>query len=277
LHESYDHVNIELHPSVDALREFVVWDLEREHGDLGLGSSAIKPPLSSLGASFQEDYSGSASATVDEIHDQSRGHIGLAKARLDLVHSAQSVEEIRQHRYQLPSNIVSMYDAAIKAIESRGFYHRDLGLEAIAAAGSSPGGLSVSQMLGQLQTLLGANLRSGEEIVDAARGFLVPTKYDQPQIIKAFHITFHYFVADPYNQSIQNASVNMLRGGQLSKGYGPSHGPVQPGIRFEPLTTSELPTEVTPSKLTRTVTTMEKVSEEPSHIYILHKGTRAWR
>ncbi|KAF2679353.1 hypothetical protein K458DRAFT_394047 [Lentithecium fluviatile CBS 122367] len=279
LYEDYDHVDVQLCTSPDVVKEFIAWDLEREHGDLGLGSSARKPPLSALGLSFRNDHLGRAQATVDEIHDRANGHIGLAKARLDLVHAAQSVEEARQYRYQLPSNIVSMYEAAIKAVEAQSPHQRDLGLKVIAAAGRQPNGVSVRRIQELLPTSLAAKLRSGEDILEAAKGFLAATTRSDNPHLAFFHKAFYKFVTQRYNESLQNAISELARDNLPKTDNSYREAPMmgKPEVRFEPGTITKEPAQITPDRLKRTVTLMEKVDEGPSRAYILRQGTRAWR
>ena len=42
LQEPYEHVNLSMSIPSDTLAEFIAWDLEREHGDLGLHSPVNK-------------------------------------------------------------------------------------------------------------------------------------------------------------------------------------------------------------------------------------------
>jgi hypothetical protein len=63
--------------------EFVEWDLEREHGDLGLKSS---PPLSALGISLQEsDSATTAKNMAFKIAREAHDNITMAKLGLDAI------------------------------------------------------------------------------------------------------------------------------------------------------------------------------------------------
>jgi hypothetical protein len=272
--EDYDHVNISLQPSNDEIKNFIAWDLEREHGDLGLGSSARKPPLSALG-SLLHDFPGSASRIVDEIVDLVDGHIGLARARLDAVHEAKPAEELQRgelqlFRHQLPSNIVDLYAAAVTAIERQSSQHRDLGLKAIAASSQDIGGVSVLHLRDVLNTSVATRLRSGEDILQAARGFLVATPYGDTQKMFAFHRTFRQFVLDAYSISIHKAYLD-LQCDVLASEALTHHIAAHP----ESLNLSENPKNMT--NLERTDTKLRTADQVPSRTYVVRSGTRRWR
>lgn len=261
------------------MKAFIIWDMEREHGDLGLGSSAVKPPLSILGSSLR-NYPGRARAIADQIEDQADGHIGLAKAGLDSVHDARSADDLLQLRYQLPNNIVTLYEAAIKVLEAQDTHQRDLGLKVLAAARRDPDGVDIPRMQELLHDSVAIEIRSGEDITRAARGFLSVMAYERPHKVIAFHETFWDFVADRYSESLHEASQALGRNRSMRKTFSyhgaPATGRTQ--VRWEPMTLSEEPAEITPARLKRTVTSMQTIVEAPPvRTYVLRKGTRMWR
>ncbi|KAF2795818.1 hypothetical protein K505DRAFT_239126 [Melanomma pulvis-pyrius CBS 109.77] len=281
LYEPYDHVTIPVNVCPPSeLKQFIAWNLEREHGDLGLGSPhPRKPPLSVLGRSLRADRtSKSAEVLVDRIIDLAYGNVSLAKARLDLVHEAQSIVQIEARRDQLPANIVTMFDAGIKGVEAQSPTKRDLGLKAIAAASRDDQGISIPLMQRWLHQSISVQTRSGEDILEAARGFLLATPDDNPQKIRLFNTIFNYYVVERYSQVIHRAD-SQLRADTLRRkdsSYHEMQALSEPRVRFEPMNVSEEPTEITPYKLLRTTTTMDSIEEAPSQPFILRKGTRAW-
>ena len=130
--EPYDRVNCAVgHIPANTMREFVSWDLEREHGDLGLGSANDrKPPLSMLGISLHQDRAGGAAAhLVQHIVDRAYGNVGMAKLRLDLVHGSRTLEPIEAVHDRLPNNLLDTFEAGINSIEQQpDAWLRDLGL-----------------------------------------------------------------------------------------------------------------------------------------------------
>lgn len=218
-------------------------------------------------------------ALVDEIQGLSLGHIGLTKARLDLIHEAGSVEDVLQKRYQLPANIVSMFEAGINAIEAQSHQQRDLGLKAIAAAAEVDlRGRSIPQMQQILHRSIGVETRSGEDILKASRGFLFAPARDNPQRLCIFHESFYFYATQRYSEAIHHANLD-LKSKVPRRKQSSYHGiPVlmEPRVRFEPLTISTEPTEITADKLDRTSTTLETVGEAPSQPFVSRKGTIAW-
>lgn len=135
LYEPYDHINIRLWVPLQAMARFVAWDLEREHGDLGLNSSARKPPLSVLGEILLSNQDPRPIQTlVDDIAAFSYENIAIARARLDLVHEMDSIESLHARKEQLPATIVTLFDLGLKGIEAQPENQRNIALKAIAAA-----------------------------------------------------------------------------------------------------------------------------------------------
>lgn len=261
------------------MKRFVAWSLEREHGDLKLESSARKPPLSALGRSLRENHTtNEAQALVDRIVDVAFGNIALAKARLDLVNEAESIQSVEARRDQLPANIIAMFDAGLRRIEAQPPNQRDLGLKAIAAAGRDDTGVSVPLMQRLLHNSISVNTRSGEDIVEAANGFLIATTRHNPQKLVVYNMSFYYYVVQRYNVGIHRASSQLIEDNirRKTSSYDTTSPLSEPKVRFEPLTISEEPTEITPYKLSRTTTALDPIEEAPSQAFILRKGTRAW-
>lgn len=281
LHEPYEYVNLRVSAPDHAMKAFIAWDLEREHGDLGLGSTARKPPLSSLGLSIRKNKNPNTARDIaDKILGLALGHVGFAKARLDLVHEAHSVEDVFRLRYQLPSNIVSMLDAGMEAIIAQKWDRRELSLMAIAASARNRDltGLPVPQMQELIHQTTMIETRSGEDMIEAARGFLSASLSGDPQELFAFHETFLFYVVERYCESLHYASLALAKpiSHRKPSSYHEIPADQDTKVRFEPQTVSEEPAAITQYRLKRTVTTMETVTEVPSVPYVIRKGTRAW-
>lgn len=259
--EPYDHVNVPIAVPETSMKKFIAWDLEREHGDLGLGSSSDKPPLSPLGVSLKSGNS--VEKHANGVFDDAGGNIGLARARLDLIHRADSLDSIETRRDQLPPNIVDLFDSGLKSIEQQPPGSRDIALGAIARAASHIGGVRIPELRDELLGLGIEETRSGEDVLEAAKGWLLATTKDNPQRLAVYHQSFYLYIAERYNQAIHRASIQLE----------------QPRVRFEPQNVSEEPAEITPRRLARS-TTMQVIKEDssqPFQPFLMRKGTRAWQ
>lgn len=190
------------------MRKYVAWDLEREHGDLGLGSSNdTKPPLSLLGTVLRQRHGGPAQTLLDSIANRAFGNIALTKLRLDLVHSAQSLEAVEVVGDRLPGKLVALFDAGIRGLEGQSPSQRDLGLIAIAAAARKFNGEPFATLKSWLQDPLSKPSsvdgppRSREDVLQAVRGFLVADPYLDREI-KAYHPSFQIYASERYNESL---------------------------------------------------------------------------
>ncbi len=136
LPSQYDHVdfNISL-TSGESMDTFIAWSLEKEHGDLGLQSGVQDmPPISRLGLEItKSSYADEAQALVQRIAGRAEENITLALARLELIHSVDTLEQTKFIGDRLPPSIIALFDAAVRAVESQPEEQRDLGLKAIAA------------------------------------------------------------------------------------------------------------------------------------------------
>ena len=137
MEEPYFHKNVYIDrvPS-SQLEHLIAWSLEREHGDLNLGSTALKPPMSALGeAILGYPHPNRAQRLVEDIYEESLMNVAIAKARLDLIHTCETLGDLDtfRRRGRLPSNMVSMFEAGVKGIESQSNEQRSIGLKAIGA------------------------------------------------------------------------------------------------------------------------------------------------
>lgn len=82
--------------------------MEREHGELGLGSPIFeKPPLSALAKSLTAAESQDLQEVLQRIWELADGNVGVAKMRMDLLH-AHGVA--REHFDGLPDVVVTIFD-----------------------------------------------------------------------------------------------------------------------------------------------------------------------
>ncbi|EFQ87197.1 hypothetical protein CFE70_001176 [Pyrenophora teres f. teres 0-1] len=251
LFEPYDHVTINIITPEVAMRSYVAWDLEREHGDLGLDSSARKPPLSPLGQLLtSKTASKSVQKYMEEIVDAAGGNISLAKARLDLLHTMETPDDLEARRDQLPTNIVAMFESGLKRIGAQPDNQHEIALNALAAAATDIRGAEVPTIREKLQRF---DIRSGEDIVETVRGFLLSTPTDTESLrLAAFHLSFFRYITERYHQGIHHASQQI----DIPK---PSFYPREIGT----------PSPVTPYTLSRSIT-------QPIQPFIIRKDTRDW-
>lgn len=260
------------------MAQFVAWDLEREHGDLGLHSPIRKPPLSRLGESLILNQSiRSIRTIVNDIVEASYGNIAIAKARLDLIHEMGSLEGLDAKKDQLPTTVTALFDYGLQRIETLPIKQRDIAFKAIASAGRSISGSQIPDLRGLLQFLGISGIRSGEEIVEAANGWLVVSSRDDPQSLEVYNTNFLYYVQQRYHQALHRSSVQIDSHFRRKRAVFDEEttGWSDP-VRFEPQHISEEPGAITPYKLARTMTTMPAIDETPIQQSIVRKGTVAW-
>ncbi|KAF2798054.1 hypothetical protein K505DRAFT_297239 [Melanomma pulvis-pyrius CBS 109.77] len=206
------------------LQNFVAWDLEREHGNIGLGTSdpCKLPPLSSMGISFLKAESGTAAREwVTRIVSEAHGSIALAKLGLDVVHGATSVGSIEWIPNRLPRNVQALFNDGIKSIEQQPEKHRNLALKSIAAVAKSEprfSGASLSELANLLQDRPHASgynrlpPRSAEHILQASKGYLhlLPPRFGSEEYtISAYNFLFCSYAAEGYNDELIWANAQL--------------------------------------------------------------------
>ncbi|KAJ4987406.1 hypothetical protein SVAN01_07144 [Stagonosporopsis vannaccii] len=275
LHEPYDHVNIRLWAPPQAMEAFIAWDLEREHGDLGLNSPARKPPLSALGESLiASQKTRPVEALVERIAANSYGNISIARARLDLVHEARSAENLEARREQLPAPIVALFDYGLERILAQPNQQREIALKAIAAAARYDDGEAIEDLLLQMRDFDISGIQSGEEIVEATRGWLVDIMVDGPQRLKVYNKNFLFYVEQRYHRAVHRSSVQVEANSRRSSAF--ASFAAQSTARFEPQNVFEEPQDINQYKLKRTVTAMPAIDEAPAQFFVVRQGTVAW-
>ncbi|KAF2760804.1 hypothetical protein EJ05DRAFT_483248 [Pseudovirgaria hyperparasitica] len=100
------------------LREYVAWDLNREHGYLGLGLPNEHLPQyqgSRLGQQMQqtEEYT---TQLVDHVVESGAFNVAIVKMRLDNLLHATSLEQAMSLPDRLPRNLQTFCDAILKPI-----------------------------------------------------------------------------------------------------------------------------------------------------------------
>lgn len=119
------------------MKEFICWNLENEHGDLGLGSSSEKSgiPLSKLGLELRErESSNTTRAIVDKIEQNAEGNVAMARLRLDILHGLQDVDSIEERTGITPSDVTAIFNLAFNSTQHAAIPppQRKLALKAMA-------------------------------------------------------------------------------------------------------------------------------------------------
>jgi hypothetical protein len=225
--QPYDYIELDITPSERQVQRFISWNLEQEHGDLGLRSKSAhthKPPHSSLGRDLVA--SGEAFSLRDQLVAQAGQNMALALARLEATHRMHSLQDLEEpSRDTLPANIVSLFEAGVCRIMGQSPAERQLGLRAIAAVAHEPSGKIRTRELdvwlrevGRLSDDAHAlPHRSLEEVIHAAQGFLVtfvPLGEDE-FFIAPYCYEFYVFAAEGYSEDLSWAMAE-LRFGRLS-------------------------------------------------------------
>lgn len=279
LYEPYDHVNLRLRIPLQAMEAFVAWDLEREHGDLGLNSSARKPPLSVLGQSLISFQSSRPiQALVERIAADSHENIAIARARLDLVHETESAESLEVRREQLPAPIVALFDCGLEKMLAQPMHQREIATKAIAIAARSSDGEAIEDLLEKLRGDFDiSGVRSGEEIVEATRGWLVDIMVDGPQRLKIYNQNFLFYAEQKYHRALHRSSIQIEANSRRHSAFADfSARRLESTARFEPQNVFDEPQDINQHKLKRTVTAMPAIEEVPFQTFIVRKGTVAW-
>ncbi|KAI5928599.1 hypothetical protein F4810DRAFT_644354 [Camillea tinctor] len=210
-YEPYTHRDLDIGlVGEKQMLDYIAWELENNHGDLGLDSRAFtKPPLSRLGKELKKKRNrGKLKELMDEIEFKSWGNISIARLRLEIVHEMSSADEIVAGD-RLPRSITAIFDAGIRKIEQQPESEREVGLKAIAAMAHFEYEQGVDfEVLQRLLRLTSRHSshshmlpRSLEEILQATKGFLVVENLDECPF-RAYNQAFHTYARDNYNESL---------------------------------------------------------------------------
>jgi hypothetical protein len=163
--------------------EFLAWDLEKEHRDLGLGtlSNPSEPPLSLFGIAFRATKYGSRG--IDWIQKIARyvdGSIMHAKLALDRIHISGSPEAVDLKTKRIPRNVQAHYNVAIRTMGQR-TASSTMALKSVAAVGregETGHGLPLSRLAKVLKERSSRGSpkslppRSPEDVIGSANGYL---------------------------------------------------------------------------------------------------------
>lgn len=243
------------------MSDFLIWSLEKEHGDLGFQSvgNHPKPPLSSFGLAFRTTKHGTkGSDWIQKIVRYVDGSIVQAKLALDRIHSSASPDAVDLDPKRLPANVQAHFNIAIKTIEQQLTDHNALALKSIAAVGKE-GEKIQGLVLSRLANLLRERPhktnpktfppRSPEDIMHAANGYLrliAPRASGQEYTIATFHRLFWVFANDEYNEELVMA-YSQLRTSKVPRSF-TFQSPVPPDL---PASRSPPPPSREPSGLIR--------------------------
>ncbi|KZL85537.1 ankyrin repeat-containing protein [Colletotrichum incanum] len=253
--QPFDHVELEVDSATQPVAHFIDWDLEMEHGDLGLGSdNPDKPPHSEFGRRLVDPRNHEALNRLrDQVKSQAVGNVSLIRLRLDNVHQTQSVGVTSGRSDVLPANIVGFFDVGIRRIEEQSPSQRSLGLKVIAAVAHYDFALGIEYE--NLQRILRRSTktparahakrttstptvstrlrrstmpapemsdmphRSLEEMLHAARGFLTFGNMGHRPLM-AFCQSFHTYAREHYNESLVWAHAQLDFGEECLAEFG---------------------------------------------------------
>ncbi|KAH7351423.1 hypothetical protein BKA66DRAFT_430832 [Pyrenochaeta sp. MPI-SDFR-AT-0127] len=227
------HLNMSINSiHENSMKDFIAWDLEREHGDLGLGTLiSRKPPLSSFGIAFRKAKPGaSGHEWVQEVFESVNGSVVQTKLALDRIHSSTSPNMVDFNTTRIPTNVQSLFNEALKQIEEQPVSQRELALKSIAAVGKTEDmdfGIPLSRLASLLKerpsisTSTRIPPRSAEDILNAANGYLrlMAPRYDGGEYaIAAFNILFYMYVLNDYNDELIMAN-SQLRTSNIPRSF----------------------------------------------------------
>lgn len=203
--------------SDDAMAEYLEWDLEREHGDLGFMTleDPLEPPLSSFGLAFRNTMHGNKSYEwIQTIARYVDGSILQAKLAVDRIHSLPSPEALDLMPKRIPRNVQAHFNTAIETIKQQSANSGSVALKTIAAVGRK-GDAARGLPLSRLANLLRERIRnprmstmpprSPEDVLESANGYLTiiaPPFIGRESTVAACHRLFWLFVNDEYNEDL---------------------------------------------------------------------------
>ncbi|KAK4159883.1 hypothetical protein QBC43DRAFT_293501 [Cladorrhinum sp. PSN259] len=233
----------------DAMSTFVVHHLQLEHGhfwdipldpcpwdahDLGAPKRAY-PPLSPLGkrlvSTVPDEVSSDAETIVGRIIDASSNNISTALLRLELVHQAQSLDDILYTRDRLPANIVDFFHGLVaKYVQEKLGEEFPLGIRVRAALA-----VHAIRTVGEqdmISGILWEDLKDiltekddecghgfteileqefgMQELLGAAGGLLTVKTTSAGCMIKCFHFSFHKYVDDRYDEFLAGGECGRI-------------------------------------------------------------------
>lgn len=227
--QPYDRVIIDMNEAFPdgMMGEFVAWDLEREHGNLGLASNnSNKPPLSSIGAALLASASDTILPTpAQKMHQKivmkAQGNMALARLRLDILHeSAPETVEAGDRLSDLPADVIAFFSTGIRMMEAQqqqGVSNMgSVGVRILVLTLAILGDCPVETVAGLLEKAgypIGSSSLSPlcitQRVLHATRGFLLlrPSNKD----LYRYNETFQTFVYDGDCEAVRRVCVAMLK------------------------------------------------------------------
>ena len=200
------------------MQSFVAWDLEREHGDLRLGTllNPLEPPLSHFGVNFRKAKpTGEAGRDwVRHMLDHVGNNVAHVKLALDRIHASSSPDLVDLEPERLPANVQAIFNNGIEAISRQADGQSNLALKSIAIVGKRnvPGqGVPVSEVAAKLNQRHARTSskhlppRSSEDILEASRGYLRLLMVNEKPHLTTFNWSFNNFVYNEYNEDLIDA------------------------------------------------------------------------
>ena len=240
-----DHVNYELGSIPwEEMMNYVKWNLEKEHGDLGLNSKySRKPPLSNLGV---ELLNYGPTRLMENLERKGiLRNIAIAKARLDNIHGMSSLRTLNASRDKMPTNIIAFFDAEISRIEALPKPKREIGLVAIALLcgdADSLGEISWLDVQFQLRKVLSRlkleHTLSLESVMEICRGLITIYSKDDEDNQERYYVLVPYndlltlYVQENYNESLHWAKVDVQMSGRLPRSFTVQVGLQKPNFRL---------------------------------------------
>jgi hypothetical protein len=218
----------------DVMKDFIKRTIQREHGDLegqtsNVGASSSEwPPPSTLGRALIESDRGKS--LIHDTETRAEGNLAWARLRLDDICKAETIEDTMLRKDRLPRNLVSLFDAGVREVESQQREVASLGLKAIllASLGSQafpsirkyiPEELLNEEAFDKNEEMQGVpfvairnwiydhkvnpypDLVTIKEVLHAAMGFLKVDPDDDDRI-SVYHKDFGLYVCERYNTKL---------------------------------------------------------------------------
>ncbi|KAK9772237.1 putative AAA+ ATPase domain-containing protein [Seiridium cardinale] len=212
--QPYTRRRIDMYEAVSGtLSSFVAQDLETEHGDMGLNSTALdKPPLSRLGYALLNSRRHHAAQWLrDHITNLADCNIALARLRIDIAHENMSaIEEAEALPGGLPYAVTAFFDAVINGIQVQEEFDSGLGLKTLALW--ADGAESEDELVEQLVSLGGVaeSECTIDRILYATRGCLMVGKLEDKPILP-YSYTFRTYVTGGYCGVVDKVRVELGR------------------------------------------------------------------
>lgn len=202
-----------------AMEAFVSWDLENEHGDLGLNSpNDSKPALSRFGYQLKRHQTRGKPPVVKALRNNivylAKGNISLAKLHLAGIHeSPPDVDDILGDPPGLTDDFIAFFNNGIAAIEAQPDDQAKLGLRALIVTLAILGpGDSTEESLPEFlhKVRLEESSCTIANTLRATRGFLsIVTKELEVGLLLPFNESFGEFISDGYCDSVRKECHKM--------------------------------------------------------------------